>query len=411
VESDVVVVGGGISGSALAAALARGGLEVVVLERQREYRDRVRGETLWPWGVAEAMTLGLHEPVLEAAGGAHVETLVDYRDGDDPDGAEREPIPLSLLVDGVPGALNAPHPAACAAFARAAVRSGAVGVRGVEHVRVAPGPRPEVRYSVDGGAERIRCRLVVGADGRASRVRRQSGIPLEQGPVPHMIAGLLVDGLEADPGRDVAAVADDVFMVVLPQGARRARVYLCFAAANAGRFAGRNGADEFIRTCARSGVPDPEMWTKATPAGPCRTYPADDTWTDRPFVDGVVLIGDAAGYNNPLIGQGLALALRDVRALSELLLDRRPWNAATFARYGRERAERLRRMRFIAHLQATELTTFGPAGRALRGGVERRLSEDPSLLAGPLAMFTGPDELDPEVATDPFRARYFGIDC
>ncbi|MDP8932110.1 MAG: FAD-dependent oxidoreductase, partial [Actinomycetota bacterium] len=42
-SADVVVVGGGIAGSALATALAMGGLEVVVLERQSAYRDKVRG--------------------------------------------------------------------------------------------------------------------------------------------------------------------------------------------------------------------------------------------------------------------------------------------------------------------------------------------------------------------------------
>jgi flavin-dependent dehydrogenase len=41
---DVVIVGAGIAGASLATVLARSGIEVVVLERQREYRDRVRGE-------------------------------------------------------------------------------------------------------------------------------------------------------------------------------------------------------------------------------------------------------------------------------------------------------------------------------------------------------------------------------
>ena len=47
-DCDVVVVGAGIGGSALATALARGGLSVLVLEQETEYRDRVRGEWLAP---------------------------------------------------------------------------------------------------------------------------------------------------------------------------------------------------------------------------------------------------------------------------------------------------------------------------------------------------------------------------
>jgi len=47
---DVVIVGGGIAGSSLAAALAKAGLGVVVVERERRFRDRVRGESVHPWG-------------------------------------------------------------------------------------------------------------------------------------------------------------------------------------------------------------------------------------------------------------------------------------------------------------------------------------------------------------------------
>ena len=43
--------GAGIAGASIAAVLARGGLEVLLLERQHSYPDRVRGEYLQPWGV------------------------------------------------------------------------------------------------------------------------------------------------------------------------------------------------------------------------------------------------------------------------------------------------------------------------------------------------------------------------
>ena len=57
--ADVVVVGAGVAGAALGTVLARDGLDVVVLERQTRYRDKVRGEFLAPWGVAELDRLGL----------------------------------------------------------------------------------------------------------------------------------------------------------------------------------------------------------------------------------------------------------------------------------------------------------------------------------------------------------------
>ena len=73
--SDVVIVGGGIAGSALAYALASAGRTVTVLESSVEYEDRVRGEAMMPWGVKEARDLGVEQVLLDA--GAHVAPGLD----------------------------------------------------------------------------------------------------------------------------------------------------------------------------------------------------------------------------------------------------------------------------------------------------------------------------------------------
>jgi menaquinone-9 beta-reductase len=390
--------------------LAREGLEVVVLERQLHYADRVRGENLHPWGVAEARQLGIYD-VLLAAGGHLVEEYVNYRDGDDPDAAEAVPVPLSQLFDDVPGEVNLAHPAACDALSAAATNAGAKVVRGVRHVEVAPGKPAQVSYRQDGAARQLTCRLAVGADGRSSRVRRQTGIRLQRAAGTHLIAGLLVDDLDIDPRRNVVSIGEDVWMVTFPQGAGRARVYLCPGIEDPQRYTGAAGIERFLTASCFDAVPNGELWAQATPSGPCRTFTADDTWTDRPFAEGVVLIGDAAGYNNPLIGQGLALALRDVRTVSEQLLSNRAWDVGTFVAYGTERAERLRRMRCVAQLYATVSTTFGPEGRRLRRDMHERQRDDPDLLAPTMAIFTGPDHLDPQICTEAFRRHYLGLAC
>src|SRR5207249_4646253 len=65
---DLVTVGGGIGGAALARATAEQGARVLVLERERRFTDRVRGEALMLWGVAEARALGV-DPLLRATCG------------------------------------------------------------------------------------------------------------------------------------------------------------------------------------------------------------------------------------------------------------------------------------------------------------------------------------------------------
>jgi len=56
---DVIVVGGGIGGSTLGGVLARTGLGVLVVEKEARFRDRVRGESTYPWGVSEAQPPGV----------------------------------------------------------------------------------------------------------------------------------------------------------------------------------------------------------------------------------------------------------------------------------------------------------------------------------------------------------------
>jgi len=80
---DAVVVGGGIAGSALAAALAGDGYEVLLLERQTVYRDKVRGEVINCWGVVELLRLGLEQTLLDA-GGTYVNRFVGFDETVDP---------------------------------------------------------------------------------------------------------------------------------------------------------------------------------------------------------------------------------------------------------------------------------------------------------------------------------------
>src|SRR3954462_8181272 len=63
---DIVTVGGGITGSSLARSMAERGARVLVLEREKEFRDRVRGEALLPGGVGEARQLGICELLEES---------------------------------------------------------------------------------------------------------------------------------------------------------------------------------------------------------------------------------------------------------------------------------------------------------------------------------------------------------
>jgi flavin-dependent dehydrogenase len=138
--TDVAIVGGGIAGGALAVRLARAGLRVTVLERSLEFRDRVRGETMFPWGCAELMESDLLDIAMRAEGTV-APRVVPYGDSMSPHAAEAAAMDTTAVVPGAAGMLNLSHPGACRELTEAATDGGAEVVRGARRVRVTAGPR------------------------------------------------------------------------------------------------------------------------------------------------------------------------------------------------------------------------------------------------------------------------------
>lgn len=406
---DVVVVGGGIAGAGLATVLARDGLDVLVLERQTDYRDKVRGETMQPWGVVEAMTLDLHDVMLAADGG-HGERMITYDEVVDRETAEAVTLPLAGLAGDAPGSLNVGHPAACQALIEAAADAGATVVRGNGDVSVQPGAKPTVTYSTNGTTHDVSTRIVVAADGRQSPTRRQLGLELNTTEARTMGSGMLVEDVGDWPeGLEVIGTEGDIHFLVFPRPKGLARLYAWFDLAQQRRFTGPDRQREFLDAFALECLPGSDILTRGTPAGPCAAYPSTDTWVDRPFVDGVVLIGDAAGWNDPIIGQGLAIAMRDVRIVSELLRSTDDWSPTTFEPYAEERGERMRRLRLTAKVSTDVRCGFDERGRDRRRAFAEQLFVDPLLLAPILVVMTGPETAPPEAYDDDNLDRFAAL--
>jgi 2-polyprenyl-6-methoxyphenol hydroxylase-like FAD-dependent oxidoreductase len=396
-EFDVVVVGAGIAGSALACQVALAGIRVLVLERQMAYRDRVRGEVMMPWGVVEAQRLGLEQVLLDAGGGYETR-LVDYDDWLSPAEAEAAVRPLAGFMPDVEGVLAVGHPQATEALSCQAASCGAVVVRDVTEVDVTVGQRPSVRYTVDGHSRQVTCRLVVGADGRHSIVRRKLGLALRETTPRTMLAGMLIAGFDGCPGDQmVLGTGSDVFLLAFPRPGGFARLYLGYDVADKDRFAGENRVRTFVEAFRVRSLSLGDAVAAATPAGPCASYPGNDTWTDQPFGPGAVLIGDAAGWSDPFIGQGLSVAFRDARIVSEVLLAQSDWTSGAFSAYGHERAQRMRRLRVVVHVMTDFRCDFTSHGRDRRAALSGATLNDPLTQGLIGAQLVGPDAVPPEV--------------
>jgi 2-polyprenyl-6-methoxyphenol hydroxylase-like FAD-dependent oxidoreductase len=408
---DLVIVGGGIGGAALATVAARARLSALVIEKSTVYRDHVRGEWIAPWGVIELIELGLYDAV-RAGGGHHLSRHQALDEEVPAEDAVLQALDLTMLVPGVPGPLCLGHPAFCQLLIEQAAGAGAVVRRDGDDVQVTLGPRPSVTYQHDGARRQATGRLIVGADGRGSVVRRQAGITLHRDPTHHLFGGMLVDGADAWPSDlQVIGSAHDVHFLVFPQGNGRARLYLGYRSDQARRFAGASGPQAFLDAFRLQCVPGSKHLATARPAGPCNSYPNEDTWTDRLAEQGLVLIGDAAGSNDPIIGQGLSITLRDVHMVRDALLGEREWSPRIFEPYAAERAERMQRLRLVASIVSILQNEFGPEASERRRRVHARRMQDPSIILPLMAAFVGPGNVPAEVFAGPVRERFLAAEA
>jgi 2-polyprenyl-6-methoxyphenol hydroxylase-like FAD-dependent oxidoreductase len=232
---------------------------------------------------------------------------------------------------------------------------------------------------------------------------------MEEAPLDHLIVGLLLDGADGWP-EDLQCIGKfgDLHYLVFPQGGGRVRIYADYAYEGQARFNGADGAAELLAAFDLPDVPNSKAVAQARPIGPCRSYPSQDAWVDEPRVQGAVLIGDAAGYNDPILGQGLSVTLRDARMVGELLVEHDDWNSQLFEPYVVERRERLRRLRFTASFVTTLNARFGPEDMERRMHAFMKMNADPSLSMVRLAAFSGPESVPAEYFTEQFYQKVFG---
>lgn len=405
--TDVVIVGGGIAGAAAAAVLARSGIHVTLLERQQKHTDLVRGEVLMPWGVAELIRLEL----LDCAYAAGAWSLRWWRQWDETAPLSQAPV-IDLadhLVPGVEGPLSFSHPALCASLCAMARAGGADVVCGAQRVLISAGPKPVVSCVTGGRRREYRCRLVLGAGGRYGQNGRQIGA-VTRSLCHHWGGGLAVTGLREWPDDTQALGTEgDVTFYVFPQGGGRARLYLYYAAGSQHRFTGPDKVHNFLNAFNVTCVPWGADLASATPTARLACFPSAATWVDPIVTDGAVLIGDAAGANDPVLGTGVSNSLRDARLVAEIMISSRDWSPAAFAPYVAERDARMRRVHACASIMARLYAEYGDLARARRRRAIELMAGNPAYARFLYVAAAGPEDMPGERFADYLSDRLLAV--
>jgi 2-polyprenyl-6-methoxyphenol hydroxylase-like FAD-dependent oxidoreductase len=261
-----------------------------------------------------------------------------------------------------------------------------------------------VPIDTGGEAFEVRARLVVGADGGASGVRRWVGAKTIRDPVRHAIGGLLVEGVDLDPNASHIGFYPGGASMVFRQASDRARIYLVCRPEDAETMRGPTAARAIMAAGAAS-LPEGAL-ERARAVGPAAFFPGADIFASRITGAAIVLIGDAAGANDPTQGQGLSLTFKDVSEVSHRLLETDNWREA-IDDFARERPRWYEPLRAHASWKGSLMVGIGPEADAARARAERAAMLDPLLGGYGVIHSVGPDGL---AVTQEARRHFFGED-
>ena len=381
---DALVIGGGIAGSTAAAALAREGLNVLVCEAGLPSDKRLAGELMHPPAADVLDELGLLEAV-ERAGAAPIYGFAVYP------GPTEKPAVLSYaeVPGGRPSSVALEHAKITRVLLEEVSKRDRVevwhGARVVDVDFLGRRPQATVQFKTtkeglhsefpDGTTVIVQAKMIVSAEGRASKARTKAGIEGTMGDAFRMVGWRIPDARLPVPG------FGHVFSG--PKGGPTALAYQItrgtVGSLNADvrvMFELHEGEDLDIRPhLARI----PENFRKqiehAMETQPRQTARVMSYTPSAVTRESFAVVGDAGGCVHPLTATGIAFSTRDglrlAKTVAPAILDESKDIAKALATYEGERKHPMLTRAALGPALAEALNEGSPAFRLLRRGLFR----------------------------------------
>lgn len=327
-DADVIVAGAGLAGATFALAAASGGLDVIVVDpapfsTQLDASFDGRASAIAWACFRQWQALGMGEDLAKVA--QPIQRIL-VTDGKRPGAASGPGHAVFLRFDaeeitdrsdGEPMGWMVENRQSRAALSRALERSTVelrtpVGLTGLESDAFGA-------TVILSDGSRLRAPLVVGAEGRASRVREASGIGVVGWPYPR--SGVVATVKLERPHEGVAheVFLPDGALAILPLTDQRASLVWTEPHDRAKALKAASLEAFTAHLSRRFG----EFLGEVEVLEPRFVYPLSLLLADSLIGPRVALVGDAGHGIHPLAGQGLNLGLKDAAALAETLVDAR----------------------------------------------------------------------------------------
>ncbi|MCJ1399754.1 Squalene epoxidase [Xylographa trunciseda] len=319
-SADVVVVGAGILGSAIAITLARQSRSVILLEKSLKEPDRIVGELLQPGGLEALEKLGLRE-CLEEIDAIVVKgyDVIYY-------GQEVEiPYPKNAVEDGRrPEGRSFHHGRFIRRLREVAMKEPNITVVETTVTNTVTsdwtGQVLGVESTTHGEKDYYFGALTIIADGYASKFRKEY---ISHQPVSKSkFWGLeLIDADLPKPGHGHVVLGDGAPVLLYQIGTRETRALIDVPEGLASASTANGGIKGHLRNNVLPSLPKSvqSSFEIALDEGKLRSMPNSFLPPTSNKVPGMVLLGDAMNMRHPLTGGGMTVALNDVVLLRELL--------------------------------------------------------------------------------------------
>uniref|UniRef100_A0A453IKN5 Squalene monooxygenase n=3 Tax=Aegilops tauschii subsp. strangulata TaxID=200361 RepID=A0A453IKN5_AEGTS len=314
--TDVIIVGAGVAGSALAYTLGKDGRRVHVIERDLTEPDRIVGELLQPGGYLKLMELGLQDCVDEI----DAQRVLGY----------------ALFKDGKNTKLSYPLEKFHSDVAGRSFHNGRFIQRMREKAASLPNVQLEqgtvtslleengtvkgVQYKIKSGEElKAYAPLTIVCDGCFSNLRRALCSPKVE--VPSCFVGLVLENCElphANHGHVILANPSPILFY--PISSTEVRCLVDVPGQKVPSIASGEMAN-YLKTVVAPQIP-PQIYDSfiaAIDKGSIRTMPNRSMPAAPHPTPGALLMGDAFNMRHPLTGGGMTVALSDIVVLRNLI--------------------------------------------------------------------------------------------